>query len=421
MNRRRSAAIGTFALVLASSAFLSGASASSTASSTAAPGAPAEPALPANATATQGRVTPAMQAEIDRVLAEGSSTSARRSAATETNASALATSQVRCADLEGQRYCLGTGWTDQPEADVVAEATAQTRTLLTRSAPRETTGDLDLADELRQRASMSPAARREVERAELVEAARSVAKVWLLRHQIQGTPLPQGFVERHPEIRAGSLPSARTTTDSTTLATTESATRTATKTSADYPERDQILSSKRVAEQTRTYWCGPTAMQMIGWGWRGYRNTQNYWATKLGTTRSGTAISEMVRVTNANTGFDNPRRAGEYVVLDIGSWTWGQWWMLQMRHIHDYQAPVILHPILLKKFYPYLDDDASGHFQVGRGYDKNGNGGRLLKYFEPWNQQRFDPSEPFISRNQTRYGYRSYRANLAHSMHNIGV
>ena len=92
-----------------------------------------------------------------------------------------------------------------------------------------------------------------------------------------------------------------------------------------------------------------------------------------------------------------------------------------MRHVYDYKAPLILHPILLKQFYPYLDDDGSGHFQVGRGYRKNGDKMNLIGFFEPWNQQRFDPSEPYISRVQWRSAYRSYRGNEAHSMHNIGV
>ena len=73
-----------------------------------------------------------------------------------------------------------------------------------------------------------------------------------------------------------------------------------------------------------------------------------------------------------------------------------------MRHIVDYKAPIVLHPILLKEYYPYLDDDASGHFQVGRGYDKRGSRPLTIGYFEPWNQQRFDPSEPYIDRVQWR-------------------
>ena len=85
------------------------------------------------------------------------------------------------------------------------------------------------------------------------------------------------------------------------------------------------------------------------------------------------------------------------------------------------RSPVVLHPILLKKYYPYLDDNASGHFQVGRGYDKKGTKSDLIGYFEPWNQQRFDPSEPAIPRVQWRQAYKSYRANQDHRQHNIGV
>jgi hypothetical protein len=82
---------------------------------------------------------------------------------------------------------------------------------------------------------------------------------------------------------------------------------------------------------------------------------------------------------------------------------------------------VVLHPVLLTQFYPYLDHDGSGHFQVGRGYEKRGHKPPLLGYFEPWNQQRFHPDEPYISRVQWRNAYKSYRANEAHFQHNLGV
>jgi hypothetical protein len=162
-------------------------------------------------------------------------------------------------------------------------------------------------------------------------------------------------------------------------------------------------------------------MQMIAWGWRGEPRAQSYWAQRLGTTREGSAISDLVRVTNRATGWDGADRAGPYVVLDIADWSYRQWYVLHMRHYVDYRAPVILHPVLLKRYFPYLDDDASGHFQVGRGYNKRGDDPNLLRFFEPWNQQRFDPSEPYIDRRQLRSAYRSYRANQEHFQHNIGV
>lgn len=189
----------------------------------------------------------------------------------------------------------------------------------------------------------------------------------------------------------------------------------------DYPRRVAILNPKQVASQNRTYWCGPTSMQMIAWGWRDRHQKQRHWARRLHTTSSGSSVYDMVRVVNQSTGWDREDHAGPYIVLDIGRYGFRKWMLLMMRHLADYHAPVVLHPVLLKRFYPYLDDDASGHFQVGRGYTKRGAKPDLLSYFEPWNQQRFDPSEPYISRVQWRNAYKSYRANQAHYAHNVGV
>lgn len=358
-----------------------------------------------HATAGLGSVTPELQREIDAVVARGRTP--LRATTARSAPRALIDAGVRCAWFEGQQYCLHTGWTESSEDELVTELTGRARSLVTLHGSVERTGDLDVLAALRQHADRSPAEQTRAERAELTAAARSVAKVWLLRHQVQGVPLPDGFLARHPEV----VP----TEDATP---TPAAT---VKPASEYPERSGIMGTSRVAEQSRSYWCGPTSMQMIDWGWSGTRESQAYWAGRLGTTTSGTAITEMVRVTNAATGWDRADRAGTYITLDIADWTWSQWWLLQMRHIHDYRAPVILHPVLLKKYYPYLDDDASGHFQVGRGYDKNGSDPNLISYFEPWNQQRFDPSEPYIARVQWRSGYRSYRANQAHFQHNLGV
>lgn len=61
--------------------------------------------------------------------------------------------------------------------------------------------------------------------------------------------------------------------------------------------------------------------------------------------------------------------------------------------------------MLLKDYFPYLDDDGAGHFQLGRGWDfeSSKEDSWQLKYHEPWNQQRFNPSEPFIARQQTGF------------------
>ena len=397
MSRVRKIAIGAFVVLLAATPFIPRGDDSDSALRPSTERETAEP----RATGP-GVLTSAMRREIDRVVAAGQrlgAVSARQSPAQ------LATDLVRCAEFEGQRYCLHTGWTTSTEADVRARVATATRPLRTSpTASVETTGDLDLADALRREAALSPTERAASERAELTAAARSVAKVLLLRHEIQGAPLPAGFSTRLSESGL----SARTST-------------TRTKTAADYPRFGRVLKRKRTSQQERTYWCGPTTMQMIAWGWQGERKPQGHWANLLGTTSNGTAITEMVRVINKTTGYDRERRAGTYITLDISDWSFREWSLLNMRHIVDYRAPLVLHPILLKRYYPYLDDDASGHFQVGRGYDKNGSGPLKIGYFEPWNQQRFDPSEPYIPRVQWRDAYRSYRANQAHFQHNIGV
>lgn len=380
----------------------------------------ASTALRTSGTAGPGVVTPAMQAEIDRVVREGTSARVSPSASTRT----LADAAARCATFDGQRYCLGTGWTTSTEREVAARLVAGT------PAGRERTGDLDPAAALRQQARMTPVARAAVERLELTVAAKSVAKVWLLRHEIQGVPLPADFAQRHPEAmlstQARDTPTTTTDTTTSTTSTTDTSVAVAPaapppKTAADYPETFQILKQKQVRPQQRYYWCGPGAMQMIAWGWDGSRRNQAHWAGELGTTTAGTSITDMVQVVNESTGWGGADYAGEYIVLDIGDFTFKQWYLLMMKHVHDYRAPVVLHPILLKQYYPYLDDDASGHFQVGRGFDQNPGGRPKLGYFEPWDQNKFDPSEPRIARTQWQNAYKSYRANQAHFQHNVGV
>ncbi|MCF6376034.1 C39 family peptidase [Nocardioides KLBMP 9356] len=354
---------------------------------------PAAESAPRAGTAGRGRVTTEMRAEIERVVAAGA---VARLAQGRT---AAARAAVRCATFDGQRYCLGFGWTNQSRETLTARL--ESPPVFGRRAER--TGDLDADGVLGRAMARSDAEREEAERAELTMAAQSVGKVWMLRHEVQGVALPEDFAEDHPEVTTGSGIDARGGYG------------------ASYPTKDKILTSKVAKAQHQTWWCGPATMQAIGWSSQGQRKTQAYWARRLGTTSAGTAISDMVRVANNKTDYDEETAAGPYVVLDISDFTFKQWYRVMMRHITDYRAPVILHPVLLKQYYPYLDDDASGHFQVGRGFDQDPDGNRKIGYFEPWDQSRFDPSEPAIERVQWRNAYKSYRANLDHFQHNIGV
>jgi hypothetical protein len=369
-------------------------------------------------TAGYGRVTPAYQREISRVVAAGTT----RQVSARTPARTLAGDLVRCAVFEGQRYCLGSGWTDRSQTQVQRSMAAVAARQAARPTQATGTGDLSMIAALRQAARLSPQQRAAAQTAELTEAARSVAKVWLVRHQVQGVPLPPHFFARHPEVRAASETTSASRTGTPSVAAPPSSmARQRVKHWRDYPRKGKVLDPRDVRSQRRTYWCGPTSMQMITWGWSGRKRTQQHWAHKLGTTTSGSSITSMVDVVNRYTGWDKAAYAGPYITLDIGDWSFHKWMLLMARHIVDYRAPVILHPVLLTQFYPYLDHDGSGHFQVGRGYKKRDGKTPLLGYFEPWNQQRFHPDEPFIDRVQWRNAFKSYRANEAHFQHNVGV
>lgn len=275
------------------------------------------------------------------------------------SSASIAENEVRCAELDGQRYCLHFGWTHKTENAVVADVAS------TPVVTGEPTGDLSLPDHVAQHAALSELAQARLEREELEDA-------------------PSNAIE--------------------------------------LPERFAIFADSRIRQQNTTYYCGPASFQSIEWNWDLDMQGQDNWAGDLGTTGAGTAITAMVRETNQHTGWDNSQHAGTYVVLDISSYSFSQWYSLNYRHTYNYRAPVILHPQLLTQYFPYLDDNGSGHFQVGRGYDfNNGPGVNQIGYFEPWNQAKFDPSERFIPRVQWRSAMNSYRANRAHPAKNIGV
>ena len=81
-----------------------------------------------------GKVTPAMRAEIDRVVDDARAVG-RGSG--KQSPEALVDDLVRCADLEGQTYCLGVGWTDRTEAQVQARMRVAAQSAPMRSrAPR---------------------------------------------------------------------------------------------------------------------------------------------------------------------------------------------------------------------------------------------------------------------------------------------
>ena len=81
------------------------------------------------------------------------------------------------------------------------------------------------------------------------------------------------------------------------------------------PAQGTVLDPTQVAEQKRTYWCGPTTMQMIAWGWTGHRAQPGATGpTGSAPPPTAPAITDMVRVVNDDTGWDRADHAGTYIV-----------------------------------------------------------------------------------------------------------
>jgi hypothetical protein len=140
--------------------------------------------------------------------------------------------------------------------------------------------------------------------------------------------------------------------------------------------------------QTRSYWCGPATFQSIDWADDKQQDTQASWASDLGTTTGGTAITSMVKLTNAKTNWDVA--AGAYIVQSVASWSSSQFFTVHRNHLGDADpAPVIEHPKLLRTYFPYLKYNHSGHFTVGRGYASSNSS---ISYFEVFNERDWNSS-----------------------------
>ena len=129
------------------------------------------------------------------------------------------------------------------------------------------------------------------------------------------------------------------------------------------------------------------------------------------------AITAMVKQTNLKTDWDVA--AGTYVVQNVAHWNTQKFFTVHQNHLGDGKpAPVIEHVQLLKRYFPYLAFNHSGHYQVGRGYDRAKG---TIAIFEVFNERRFN------SRGNTTDGPKNipasalFNATLANSFQNIGL
>jgi hypothetical protein len=312
---------------------------------------------------------------------------------------------LRCFKLETENYCLGLGFVNQVPTG------AQRHALMVQPSLRAAdevgteqdipTGDLTPATFVAQRAALPKSERVTAELDEMQSAWNGREKARELRELAEASTPPP-----NPDPPA-STPAPPTTTPTVTP--------TPTTTPVVTPASAYIMKGYQTSQE-KGYWCGPATFQSIDWADDNQKDTQASWAKDLGSTTGGTAISAMVQQTNKKTGW--PKTAGPYIVQSVSTWNAQTFFTVHQKHFGVFKAPVIEHVQLLKRYFPYLAFNHSGHYQVGRGYDKK-NG--TIAIFEVFNEHRFN------SRGNVTDGPRNipasalFNATLANSFQNIGL
>lgn len=302
-----------------------------------------------------------------------------RSATLRASAAKQSTPVMRCFRLEDENYCLGLGFVDMvpTAATISAAATASAMT-----SAGSATGALSPSDFVAERAAMSDHARLNAELSEMWTA-------WVGRDKA-----------RSMRTGAATKPAA---TASALIART--------------PPAAFAIMGGYATSQERGYWCGPATFQSIDWADDKQKNTQATWAKYLGTTRSGTAISAMVRQTNLRTNWDVA--GGTYIVQSVRGWTTQKFFAAHQKHLGDgTPAPVIEHVQLLKRYFPYLAFNHSGHYQVGRAYSRTKG---TIGIFEVFNERRFNSRGHVTNGAKNIPASALFNATLANNFKNIGL
>jgi hypothetical protein len=302
------------------------------------------------------------------------------SATLRVSAAKESTSVTRCFKLEDENYCLGLGFVDSAPTAATISAAAIAPAKKSADSP---TGDLSPSDFVAARAAMSDHARLAAELDEMWTA-------WAGRD------------------KARSLRTERTSTKSA---------RTASTLAARTPPAAFAIMSGYATSQQKGYWCGPATFQSIDWADDKHKDTQASVAKYLGTTRSGTSISAMVRQTNLRTNWDVA--GGTYIVQSVRGWTARKFFTAHQKQLGDgTPAPVIEHVQLLKRYFPYLAFNHSGHFQVGRAYSKTKG---TIGIFEVFNERRFNSRGHVTNGAKNIPASALFNATLANRFKNIGL
>lgn len=334
---------------------------------------------------------------------------------------AQAASMLRCFKLDGENYCLGLGFVDQVPTNAQLQAAVSP---LERQASADVgveqdipTGDLTPATFVAERAAMPKSTRVTAELDEMQTAWAGRAKARELRQMTESQPTTDSST---PAPTATPTLTTPTPTAPPTVVPTRSGPTQGTPTAVPTTVRPMPGSSYIMkgfqTSQEKGYWCGPATFQSIDWADDRQKDTQASWAKDLGSSTSGTAISAMVKQTNVKTAW--PKSAGPYIVQNVSGWNSQTFFTVHQKHLGVYKAPVIEHVQLLKRYFPYLAFNHSGHYQVGRGYDK-ANG--TIAIFEVFNERRFNSRGNVTDGPKNIPASALFNATLANSFQNIGL
>ncbi|MET9271753.1 C39 family peptidase [Kribbella sp. NPDC003557] len=360
--------------------------------------------------------------------------------------SAQAASMLRCFKLDTENYCLGLGFVQEVPTGPQRHALMAEPSL--RAADEVgaeqdiATGDLTPAAFVAERAALPKSRRVTAELDEMEAAWNGRAKARELRELAEAeTPAPnpqttqttqtpsetaQPTTPATPPDEASAVPTTTPTTTPTgtpTVAPTRTAPTAGTPTAVPStpvapvaaPASAYLMKGYQTSQE-KGYWCGPATFQSIDWADDQQKDTQASWAKDLGSTTSGTAISAMVKQTNLKTAW--PKSAGTYIVQNVSHWNAQTFFTVHQKHLGVYKAPVIEHVQLLKRYFPYLAFNHSGHYQVGRGYDTAKG---TIAIFEVFNERRFNSRGNVTDGPKNIPASALFNATLANSFQNIGL
>ena len=351
---------------------------------------------------------------------------------------------MRCFKLEAENYCLGLGFVDQlPTGAQLSEAATAVTADESGVEQDIATGALTPGAFVTERSSMADSVRLQAELDEMQAAWDGRDKAKALRElDVPATAGPASGSGVEAGGESGATPPAGPTSGAAAgpgaAATTPPVTPPATPGTPKPPSSPgtpagpkpkpptaapiKLPASAYIMKgfqtsQDKGYWCGPATFQSIDWADDKQKDTQASWAKDLGATTSGTAITAMVKQTNLKTNWD--LAAGTYIVQNVSHWNTQKFFAVHKNHLGDGKpAPVIEHTQLLKRYFPYLAFNHSGHYQVGRGYDaKKGT----IGIFEVFNERRFNSRGNVTDGPKNIPASALFNATLANSFKNIGL